>query len=167
MISPLSSTSTNTHLNTYTHSHSDTHLGLMHLFQHSGLHDILFPKNHSCVLFLLQALQPHPLLPSLLSRQGSFMEEWLNLPPESCLGETRMEEASPRGSRTCPSWPWLLLSLTSYCKHHHQSTHTHSHSQSLMPQSQSLGYPTLSSLGSMFVPLSFSGTCIEAAAWTL
>lgn len=69
---PLPSTSTNTH--THVHTHTDTHLGPKPLFQHSVLHDVLFPKNYSCVPFYPKLSHLILSSPALLSRQGSFME---------------------------------------------------------------------------------------------
>lgn len=56
---------------TLTHTHIHAHTLMPNTL---GLHDILFPKNHSRVPFSSQAFQLHPLLLALLSRQGSFLE---------------------------------------------------------------------------------------------
>lgn len=56
------------------------------------------------------------------------MEEWLNLPPESGLEETRMEEASPGGGEPTPPSPGCFgHSPATASTTTSAYTHTHTH----------------------------------------
>lgn len=133
------------HICTLRHTH--THLGLMPLFQHNGLHDILFPKNHSRVRFYPKLSNLILSYPALLSRQGSVLKQWLNLPPESGFEGTKMEEAFPLLA--------LVASVTHQPPHAPPPLHTRTHTHTLRCPNASPWGTLPSYLRSVFVPLSF------------
>lgn len=67
-----------------------------------------------------------------------------------------MEEAFPRRNRISASKPWLLLSLSPATTPPPPHTHTHTHSHILFGAPKPIpGAPTLSYLGSVFIPPGF------------
>lgn len=135
---------------TCTHSCADTHLGLMPVFHHNGLHDILFPKNRSCVPCFHPKLSNFTLsYLALLSQTGVLLgSSGCIYPLKAVLEEPGWRRPSPLGmelSIASPGGSWYL-----------EPPYTRSYTlPSLLPQSQYLGHPAFSYLGFLFVYLSF------------
>lgn len=124
-------------IHTCTHSCADTHLGLMPIFHHNGLHDILFPKNRSCVPCFYPKLSNFILsYLALLSQAGVLLgNSGYIYPLKAVLEEPGWRRPSPLGmesSTASPGGSWYL-----------EPPYTRSYTlPSLLPQSQYLGHPT-------------------------